>query len=61
MRIHANREFYFNNNKYIAIRIYDSNYKYQVKKFKKRWNGWVSVFRANTLAEVIERLESEVR
>lgn len=60
MRIHANKEFNFNNNKYIAIRLYGEKHKYQVKKFKKRWNGWVSVFRANTLSEVIDRLESEV-
>ena len=60
MRIHANKEFNFNNNKYIAIRLYGENYKYQVKKFKRRWNAYVSVFRANTLSEVIDRLESEV-
>jgi hypothetical protein len=51
MKIHANKEFNFNNNKYIAIRLYRENYKYQVKKFKRTWNGWVSVFRANTLSE----------
>lgn len=35
MRIHANKEFNFNNNKYIVIKICDSNYKYQVKKLKR--------------------------
>lgn len=60
MRIYANKEFNFNNNKYIAVRLYGENYKYQVKKFKRNCNAWVSIFRTNTLSEVIDRLESEV-
>ena len=57
MRIHANKEFNFKNNKYIAIRLYGENYKYKVMKFKRNWNSWVSIFRTNTLLEVIDRLE----
>lgn len=61
MRIQVGEPFTFNNERYCVARGFRESRKYIVKKFDRKYNGWVTRFKADTLREVIEVLEdSEV-